>query len=103
MGTEIPHFEVYISPQAEHDIDQIYSYIAEHLLVEPTAVEIVEEIEATILSLETFPLRGAVREIGKYAGQYRQALAKNYVIIYRVDETAHKVMVITVKHSLQDF
>lgn len=100
---EPARYEVFIAPLAERQIDAIYAYLAGVLLVPETAIEIVDAIEEGILSLEVMPNRGALRRTGTYAGQYRQIFAGRFVILYRVDDAARTVMVVAVKHTLQDF
>ena len=97
-------YQVKITPQAFHDIDMIYDYIARHLLEPGTANNLVDEIEAGIFSLEEMPNRGAPRRIGNYANKgYRQLFIKNYTIVYRVDETEKQVIIVTVKYAGSDF
>lgn len=96
-------YEVFIAPLAERQIDTIYAYLAGVLLVPETAIEIVDAIEEGILSLEVMPNRGALRRTGAYAGRYRQMFTGRFVILYRVDDAARTVMVVAVKHTLQDF
>ena len=97
-------YQVKITPQAFRDIDMIYDYIARHLLEPGTANNLVDEIEAGIFSLEEMPNRGAPRRIGTYANKgYRQLFVKNYTIVYRVDEAAKCVIIITVKYSASEF
>jgi addiction module RelE/StbE family toxin len=97
-------YQVKITPQAFRDIDMIYDYIARHLLEPGTANNLVDEIEAGIFSLEEMPNRGAPRRIGNYANKgYRQLFVKNYTIVYRVDEAAKCVIIITVKYSASEF
>ena len=97
-------YQVKIPPQAFRDLDMIYSYIAEHLLEPGTAEKLVDEIERGIFSLEDLPNRGAPRRIGQYANKgYRQLFVKNYTIVYRVDEAAKCVIIITVKYSASEF
>jgi plasmid stabilization system protein ParE len=82
----------------------IYDYIARHLLEPGTANNLVDEIEAGIISLEEMPNRGAPRRIGNYANKgYRQLFIKNYTIVYRVDETEKQVIIVTVKYAGSDF
>ncbi len=67
------------------DLDGIYTYIANNLLEPTAASKMINELETTILNLENFPERGAIRRIGAFANQgYRQLFHRNYSIIYRV-------------------
>ena len=69
-----------------------------------TASNMVDELEKAICSLEQFPERGAVRNIGAYAnGDYRQLFVKNYVIIYRVHKNNKEVHIVTVRYAPSNF
>ena len=97
-------YNVFISPQAYRDLDEIYAYIAAELLSPDTAADLVDEIEEAIFRLEQLPERGAERKTGLYANKgYRQLFVKNYTIVYRVDNDLKTVMIITVKYSHQNF
>lgn len=97
-------YEVLISPKAYRDLDSIYSYIKNELLVPETALELVELIEKSILDLDVFPHRGSIRQIGLYKDKgYRQIFVKNYTIVYRVEEDAKRVIIITVRYSPSNF
>lgn len=96
-------YKVYISPQAYRDIDETYEYISQELYSEKAANDLVDRIEASILSLEEMPERGAERKVGIYANKgYRQLFVNNYIIVYRVDNSKKTVMIITVKYSHQN-
>ena len=97
-------YVVKLYARAFRDLDNIYSYIAESLLEPETALRIVEKIEATILSLEQMPERGALRRVGIYADRdYRQLLVKNYVIVYRVLNDKKEVHIVTIRYVHSDF
>lgn len=55
---------VKLYPRAYRDLDGIYTYIADTLFEPATASNMIDELENTIFSLETFPERGAIRRIG---------------------------------------
>lgn len=55
-------FTVMLYARAYRDLDGIYAYIAENLLEPGTALNMVDEIEAAIFSLEQLPERGALRK-----------------------------------------
>lgn len=89
---------------ANRDLESIYKYIAENLLEHRTALNIIDKLEAAILSLEQLPERGAIRRIGAYANEdYRQLFVKNYVIIYRVLKQNKEVHIVTVRYSPSNF
>ena len=90
--------------RADRDVDGIYTYIAENLLEPGAALNMVDELEAAILSLEQLPERGAIRRVGAYAnGDYRQLFVKNYVIIYRVLKQKKEVHIVTVRYTPGNF
>ena len=89
--------------RAYRDLDDIYNYIADKLLEPGIALNIINELENAIYSLEQFPERGAIRCIGTYAnGDYRQLFVKNYVVIYRVLKEKQEVHIITIRYTPRD-
>lgn len=93
-------YVVKLYARAYRDLEDIYTYIAENLLEPGTALNIADELESTIFSLEQLPERGAIRRVGVYAnGDYRQLFVKNYVIIYRVLKRKKEVHIITVRYT----
>jgi len=89
---------------AYRDLEGIYTYIAENLLESGTALNIVDELEKAIFSLEQLPERGAIRRVGAYAnGNYRQLFVKNYVIIYRVLKKEKEVHIVTIRYTPSSF
>lgn len=97
-------YEVKILSRALRDLDSVYAYIAGNLQERETAEKLLDELESQILALEYFPYRCAERRVGMYAGKgYRQLFVKNYTVIYRVDEKAKEVLVVTVRYSKSSF
>ncbi|MCM1219217.1 MAG: type II toxin-antitoxin system RelE/ParE family toxin [Lachnospiraceae bacterium] len=97
-------YVVKIYARAYRDLDGIYTYIAENLMEPGTALNMIDELEKAIFSLEQFPERGAVRRIGAYAnGDYRQLFVKNYAIVYRVHKNKKEVHIVTVRYTPSNF
>ena len=97
-------FTVRLYSRAYQDLDNIYTYIAQNLLEPDTALNIIDELEKAIFSLEQLPERGAIRCVGAYAnGDYRQLFVKNYVIIYRVLKERNEVHIVTVRYTPGNF
>lgn len=97
-------YVVKLYARAHRDLEGIYTYIAENLLEPRTALNMVDELENAIFSLEQFPERGAIRRVGAYAnGDYRQLFVKNYVIIYRVLKQKKEVHIVTVRYTPSNF
>ena len=96
--------EVKILSKALRDLDSIYAYISRSLLELDVAAKLINELEEQILSLEYMPYRCPERRTGAYANKgYRQLLAKNYTVIYRVDESAREVLIVTDRYSRSNF
>ena len=97
-------YKVSLTNRALRNLDDIYVYIAQTLLVPETALGLVDNIEKEILSLEEMPYRFPERKTGAYANRgYRQLFVGNYTVIYRIDEKRRQVMVITIRYSPSQF
>lgn len=85
---------------AYRDLDSIYEYIALNLQANQTALNLIEKLEESILSLEIAPQRGPKRRVGAYANkEYRQLFINNFTIVYRIDEDNKQVIIVTVRCS----
>lgn len=97
-------YKVSLTNRALRNLDDIYVYIAQTLLVPETALGMVDKIEKEILSLEEMPYRFPERKTGAYANKgYRQLFVGNYTVIYRIDEKRRQVIVITIRYSPSQF
>lgn len=100
----VEQYKVKLMSRALRDLDGIYKYIAETLLEAGTALNLVEEIEREIFSLEHFPNRCPIRRTGRFSNKgYRQLFVKNYTVILRVNEEKRTVIVVTVRYSASQF
>ena len=93
-----------ITPIASEDLDEIYSYIANELLNEDAAENLMEKIENSILRLKDFPFScGFVAdEILKQKG-YRKLVIDSYIAFYIVDEKEKQVVIMRVLFSRQRY
>ena len=97
-------YKVSLTNRALRNLDDIYVYIAQTLLVPETALGLVDNIEKEILSLEEMPYRFPERKTGAYANRgYRQLFVGNYTVIYRIDEKRRQVIVVTIRYSPSQF
>lgn len=97
-------YEVKLTTRALRDLDGVYRYIANHLTEPRTAEKLLDEMENQILSLENMPYRCPERRTGMYANKgYRQLMVKNYTVIYRVNQSEHQVVIVTVRYSKSSF
>ena len=77
--------EVWLTQDAERDIEEIYDYVVGH--DEPAkAAQLLDRLETVIETLASFPERGScpkeLLELG--IREYRQVFYKPYRLIYRV-------------------
>lgn len=93
-------YKVKMNPRAICELDSIYEYIANEKLAPENAKGQLDRIKMAILNLSTFPQSHQERSEGRYAGKgYRQLLIDNYIAIFRIDETAKIVYVVTVQYQ----
>jgi len=97
-------YEVIVSPEAESDLDRIIRYLSVELGNPQAATGLADKIDARLRMLETMPAKFSfckdpvLRSMG-----YRRVLAGNYLILYRIDETSRRVLVVHYYHPLQDY
>lgn len=97
-------YEVVVSPEAEADLDRIIRYIAADLRNPPAATALADKIEARLCELETMPGKFSFcKDAFLRAMGYRRAQVENHQIIYRIDETAKRVLIVHFYHTLQDY
>lgn len=97
-------YVVKLYAHAYRDLDDIYTYIAEILLEFGTALNMIDELEEAIFSLEHLPERGAIPRIGAYGGgNYHQLFVKNHCIIYRLMKEKKEVHIVTVRYTPGNF
>ena len=97
-------YKVSLTNRALRNLDDIYVYIAQTLLVPETALGLVDNIEKEVLSLEEMPYRFPERKTGAYANRgYRQLFVGNYTVIYCIDEKHRQVIVVTIRYSPSQF
>lgn len=97
-------YEVVVSPEAEADLDRIIRYIAADLRNPPAATALADKIEARLCELETMPGKFSFcKDAFLRAMGYRRAQVGNHQIIYRIGETAKRVLIVHFYHTLQDY
>ena len=94
-------YEVALTRDAEHDLEDIYRYIAEH--DSPSSADhVLDRLLQATEALRTFPDRGScpkeLRSLG--ISEYRQVFFKPYRLIYRVH--AQQVVIYIVADSRRD-
>jgi len=97
----VRRYAVTFDRDAEDDLDEIVTYIADHDSA-ARAVAVANNIERQIQALATFPQRGAYpRELLEYdIRDFREAYFGPYRIIYRVVE--RKVVIVLIADGRRD-
>ena len=104
MDDHVDEYTVKMLDRAYRDLDGIYDYIANTLIEPDVALNIVDDIENAILSLDTMPHRCPERKVGVYAKHsYRQLFIGNYTALFRIDEIHKLVIIITIRYSSSQF
>ena len=89
-----------MSDIAEIDLDEIYTYIAEVLMVPITAWHQIEHIRDAVQSLDEMPERGTLLQDEPWRSRgLRQVFIDNYVIIYDIHKQSFTVTVIAIIYS----
>lgn len=97
-------YTIKLLQRASDDLDNIYNHIANDFKEIGTAERMADTLEEAILSLDEMPYRGSVRRTGAFANRgYRQIFAKNFTIVYRIDEAKKMVMIVTVRYTPGSF
>lgn len=97
-------YKVMLTPRAIKDMDRIYKYIKDEFMELEIAKRMLVDIEDAVNSLYAMPYRGAERKTGRYADSgYRQLFAKNYTIVYRIEEQDKGVIILTVRYTASEF
>lgn len=97
-------YKVIVTSKAKYDLEEIYHYISKSLMEENTASNLMKNIEESIKKLEYFPEAYSVIE--QYQGrdyEYRKLIIKNYLVVYRIDQTEEKVYVIRVVYGGRNY
>jgi len=97
-------YTVKMLDRAYRDLDGIYDYIANTLVEPEIALNIIDDIENAVLSLDSMPHRCPERKVGVYASQgYRQLFIGNYTALFRIDEVSKHVIIVTIRYSSSQF
>ena len=98
------NYSVKLYARAIRDLEEIFKYIANNISEPLAAEKMIDALENAIVTLESSPERGAIRQKGIYANKnYRQLFVKNYVIIYKVLKEQKEVHIVTVRYAPSNF
>ena len=92
----MPKFRVEITETAQYDIREIFQYVTSDN--QTAAINLVEEIERQIDSLELFPLRcPVIPEYFELGVEYRHIIYGHYRTIFKVESS--RVIIMRVIHG----
>jgi toxin ParE1/3/4 len=88
-------WKVVLTPEFQEEVRDIYSYIANTLLVPETAVKQVRRIMDAVETLNEMPLRYPLYEKKPWNGRgLRKLVVDNFVVFYLPNEKAHEVVIL---------
>ena len=88
-------YRVLITRTAENDLNEAVNYI-EHVLFNPQAADdLLNEAEARIMNLASFPEKySLVDDPVLHAWGIRLVTVKNYLVFFRIDESSQTVFIV---------
>ena len=96
------HYKILVSETYHKDLKDIIHYIYHNLDAPITASTLLDEIESTVSTLSTMPLRyGLVDDAYLRRKEFRKCLVKNYIIFYKVNKENKTVMIHRILHARQ--
>ena len=97
-------YKLIISEFAHQDLDNIISYIAVKLANPTAAVNLLNEVDKCYNYLKNNPLMyEKCQDKNLKKENYRKALIKNYVLIYKVNENTKTVSIMRIFYGAQNY
>lgn len=97
-------YKIIETEHAQRDLSDIVDYIVSALENPSAAVSLLDEVAACYDNLERLPMMfEACRDPRLKSMGYRKARIKNYIMIYKVNESRRAVLVMRFFHGRQDY
>lgn len=97
-------YNVVITEVAQHDLLDIFDYIAFELREPESANRLLSKIKLKVKSLEEFPKRNHMISEPKYEAQkIRWCLVEDYMIFYQVSEVQTQVYILRVQYKKRNW
>ena len=97
-------YKILETERAQQDLSDIVGYIVSSLENPSAAASFLDEVEGCYDNLEQFPLMfEACRDPRLKASGYRKAGIKNYIMVYKVNESTGTVFIMRFFHGRQDY
>jgi toxin ParE1/3/4 len=96
-------YEILYLPLAGADLEDIISYISDHLGTPNAAVKLLDELEQSVSSLQEFPYsHPRYRTMKPLTEEYRILTVNNYAVFFVVREPQKKVEIYRVIYARRD-
>ena len=96
-------YEILYLPLAATDLNDIVSYISQHLQAPKAAKELLDEFDTSISSLKKFPYAHPIyRPLKPLKEEFRILQIQNYAVFYIVREPEKKVEIYRVIYAKRD-
>lgn len=96
-------YEVTLTPEAKHDLQEIYRYIAVDLQSELNAISQLDRLEENILKLDEMPERFMVYDRKPWRSRNLRVMpVDNYLVFYITDHHVKTVTVLRVMYGGRD-
>lgn len=97
-------YRLVVTELANQDLDNIVSYMAVQLANPSAAGNFLDEVDACYQFLQSNPLMyEKCRDPRLEAEGYRKAVIKNYIAVYRINETTKSVIILRFFYGAQDY
>lgn len=97
-------YEIYYTPLAAEDLDEIDTYICETLCNPQAAEHLMEEMEKSIHRLRDFPYIGSEVEDAYLASKgYRKLVVENYLVFHLVDDVSRVILIMRVQYGAREY
>ncbi len=96
-------YKIFLSQEANKDIDEIFLYISNILTETETAKKMIRLLERSILSLEEMPNRFRIYESEPWRSRGVHIMpVKRYLVFYLVDESNKSINVFRIIYGSRD-
>lgn len=97
-------YKLVVSELAHMDLDNIISYIAKELSSPVAALKFLDEVEKRYDYLKNNPyMHERCQDARLEKETYRKTTIKNYVIVYKVDESSETIVIYRFFYGAQDY
>lgn len=97
-------YKLVVTELAHQDLDSIVSYIAVQLANPAAASDFLDDVDKCYGYLKSNPMMYSKCNDSRLEKEgYRKAVIKNYILVYKVDESAKRVSVLRFFYGARDY